>query len=86
MSYAMLMELTSELMILELINRIVICTFEAVCLQGGNNVLVGPGGATPGKRAMGLKVVSCKLVNWQSDPESGRISIQNASDLGFWRY
>jgi uncharacterized RDD family membrane protein YckC len=46
--------LTSELLLLELTHRVVVCFFEAYCLYKG--------GATPGKSILGLRVLYCQEV------------------------
>lgn len=53
-------DLTSDFVILESIHRLVVCVFEALCLHRGFGGR--PGGATPGKYLMGLRVVSCHQV------------------------
>ncbi|KAM3967757.1 protein FAM8A1 [Aphomia sociella] len=57
--YKYAMELTSEILFLEVIYRILVCIFEAFCLCGS----VGrTGGATPGKALLGLRVVTASAV------------------------
>lgn len=57
--YKYAMELTSEILFLEIIYRILVCIFEAFCLSGS----VGrTGGATPGKALLGLRVVTASAV------------------------
>lgn len=57
--YKYAMELTSEILFLEVIYRVLVCIFEAFCLCGS----VGrTGGATPGKALLGLRVVSASAV------------------------
>ncbi|CAH2050837.1 unnamed protein product, partial [Iphiclides podalirius] len=57
--YKYAMELTSEILFLEVIYRILVCIFEAFCLCGS----VGrTGGATPGKALLGLRVVTATAV------------------------
>ncbi|CAH2102140.1 unnamed protein product [Euphydryas editha] len=57
--YKYAMELTSEILLLEIIYRILVCIFEAFCLSGS----VGrTGGATPGKALLGLRVVTASAV------------------------
>ena len=75
----------------------VVCVFEALCTHRGP--LGIPGGATPGKLIMGLKIVKChqvvnllldELINYinyiiyQIVPLGlNRVQVQPASDLGF---
>lgn len=70
---------TSELIALEIMNRIMITIFETLCLCKGIGGAVG--GATPGKRMLGLKVVSCLHVT--SQPH-GRVLVCPAKDIGFF--
>lgn len=57
--YKYAMELTSEILFLEFIYRILVCIYEAFCLSGS----VGrTGGATPGKALLGLRVVTASAV------------------------
>lgn len=58
-----IVDLTSDFFILESIHRLVVCGFEALCLHRGFGGR--PGGATPGKYIMGLRVVSCHQVRDQ---------------------
>lgn len=53
------MELTSEILFLEVIYRILVCIFEAFCLSSS----VGrTGGATPGKALLGIRIVTASAV------------------------
>lgn len=70
---------TSELIALEIMNRIMITIFETLCLCKGIGGAVG--GATPGKRMLGLKVVSCLHVIPQAN---GRVLVCPAKDIGFF--
>lgn len=70
---------TSELIALEIMNRIMITIFETLCLCKGIGGAVG--GATPGKRMLGLKVVSCLHVTPQAN---GRVLVCPAKDIGFF--
>ncbi|XP_042228015.1 LOW QUALITY PROTEIN: protein FAM8A1-like [Homarus americanus] len=77
--YKMALEMMSEILVLELIHRIGTCVFEALCLHRGTG---GPGGATPGKRAVGLRVVRCE---WVAPTGGDHALIFPATDLGFGR-
>ncbi|XP_048729166.1 protein FAM8A1-like [Ostrea edulis] len=70
---------TSELIALEIVNRMMITVFETLCLSKGIGGVVG--GATPGKRMLGLKVVSCIHVIPQTH---GRVIVCPARDIGFF--
>lgn len=71
------LQFTQEIMVLELVHRMVVCVFEALCTHRGPPGM--PGGATPGKVIMGLKIVRCNQVL----PLGGaRVRIVPASDLG----
>ena len=54
------LELTSDIVFLELMLRVVVCIFEAVCTFRG--AAGSPGGATPGKLVMGLRIFKCDQV------------------------
>ncbi|XP_062573167.1 protein FAM8A1-like [Saccostrea cucullata] len=71
--------ITSELIALEVVNRMMITVFETLCLCKGLGGMVG--GATPGKRMLGLKVVSCIHVTPQAQ---GKILVCPARDIGFF--
>ena len=63
------LDLTSDIVFLEMIHRLVVCIFEAVCTYRGT--VGSPGGATPGKLVMGLRIFRCDRV--------GRISFREAA-------
>ncbi|KOB77561.1 Protein FAM8A1 [Operophtera brumata] len=56
--YKFAMELTSDILFLEVIYRIIVCIYEAFCLCGAGRT----GGATPGKALLGLRVVTVSAV------------------------
>ncbi|TRY69440.1 hypothetical protein TCAL_05081 [Tigriopus californicus] len=53
-------ELTSDIVLLEIIHRFVVCIFEILCTFKGPAAI--PGGATPGKLLMGLRIYKCDNV------------------------
>ncbi|CAG4954083.1 protein FAM8A1 [Colias croceus] len=57
--YQYAMELTSEILLLEIIYRVLVCIYEAFCLSSSTGRL---GGATPGKALLGLRVVTATAV------------------------
>ncbi|KAJ0182296.1 hypothetical protein K1T71_001665 [Dendrolimus kikuchii] len=57
--YKYAMELTSDILFLEFIYRILVCIYEAFCLCGN---IGRTGGATPGKALLGLRVVTATAV------------------------
>ena len=59
------LEFTSDFAFLEMIHRLIVCVFEALCLHRSTGS--HPGGATPGKLMLGLRVVSCTQVGWTND-------------------
>lgn len=77
LDYKFALQITSEIFILELIHRVVVCFFEALCLHQGTN---GIGGATPGKSLLGLRVVSCESVQ---PLQGSRVLVWPAGDIGF---
>jgi len=77
LDYNLALQFTQEILILELIHRLVVCVFEALCTHRGPLGL--PGGATPGKVIMGLKIVKCNQV---TPLGVNRVRVTPASDLG----
>ncbi|XP_043467112.1 protein FAM8A1 [Leptopilina heterotoma] len=78
--YKMAVELTSSILILELVHRVIVCIFEAFWLQRG---LYGHiGGATPGKSVMGLRVVQCRNVIPVERPDGEVVLVSPGTDLG----
>ncbi|XP_030022156.1 protein FAM8A1 [Manduca sexta] len=57
--YKYAMELTSGILFLEVIYRMLVCVYEAFCLCGS---IGRTGGATPGKVLLGLRVVTASAV------------------------
>lgn len=70
------LEVTSEIVTLEVIHRFVVCLFEAVCVSHGT---LAPGGATPGKSIMRLRVVSCSSVDQM---DNNHVRVIPARDIG----
>lgn len=77
LDYNLAVQFTQEILILELIHRLVVCVFEALCTHRGPLGL--PGGATPGKVIMGLKIVKCSQV---TPLGLNRVRVSPAADLG----
>lgn len=79
--FATAMEVTSDILLLEIIHKFIVCIFEALCTHRG--IRGHPGGATPGKFLMGLRIYTCDQI--ATMPERDRIQIIPATDLGvFW--
>lgn len=76
LNYKLALEVTSEIVILEVIHRILVCLYETICLHQGTD---SPGGRTPGKGVFGLKVVSCASVE---EIGESRIRVYPAGDIG----
>lgn len=76
LNYRMALEVTSEVMCLELIHRVLVCLYETICLHQGTD---SPGGRTPGKSVFGLRVVSCANIE---DIGENRIRVYPAGDIG----
>uniref|UniRef100_A0A1B6JWX9 RDD domain-containing protein n=1 Tax=Homalodisca liturata TaxID=320908 RepID=A0A1B6JWX9_9HEMI len=84
MDYKVALQMTHNIMILEIIHRIVVCIFETFWLAGG--VAGRVGGATPGKSMMGLRVVRCESVLPLSDNDE-TVIVHPGSDLGLgWSF
>lgn len=80
--YKMAIEVTYGTMLLEIINRIIVCICEALWLQRGMNGRIG--GTTPGKSIMGLRVVQCRSVVPAERPDDpDMVYVQPGTDLGF---
>jgi len=77
LDYNLAVQFTQEILILELIHRLVVCVFEALCTHRGPLGL--PGGATPGKVIMGLKIVKCNQV---TPLGLNRVRVSPAADMG----
>jgi len=71
------LQFTQEILVLELVHRMVVCVFEALCTHRGPPGM--PGGATPGKVIMGLKVIRCNQV---VPLGLNRVRVIPATDLG----
>ncbi|KAF0299277.1 Protein FAM8A1 [Amphibalanus amphitrite] len=80
MSYTLAMEMTSELLMLEMVNRVSVCWFEALCLRCGAWGV--PGGATPGKYLVGVRVVRC---DWVAPSLDDHVVLAPGGDLGLAR-
>jgi len=59
------LQFTQEILVLELVHRMVVCLFEALCTHRGPPGM--PGGATPGKVIMGLRIIRCNQVRSPPD-------------------
>lgn len=75
--YGLAVRFTQEILILELVHRVVVCIFEALCTQRGPMGI--PGGATPGKVIMGLKIIKAEEVIALG---GNRVRVTPASNLG----
>ena len=80
-AYQLAYELTSEILIIESIHRLLVVAFETVCLARAAGPNRGVGGSTPGKAIMGLKVISCTQLD---DLGNGTIRVVPAGDIGFF--
>ncbi|XP_067665879.1 protein FAM8A1-like [Haliotis asinina] len=69
--------ITSEVIAMEIVNRLLITMFETLCLRQGIGTI---GGSTPGKRLLGLKVVSCSDI---IDVGHNRILVYPAQNIGW---
>lgn len=79
--YKMALEMTYGMLILEMIHRVIVCTFETFWLQHGVNGCIG--GATPGKSLMGLRVVQCRNVIPVDRPDDPNlVLVSPGTDLG----
>jgi len=78
LDYNAAVQFSSELLIIELMHRVIVCLYEAMCTSRGPQG--NQGGATPGKFIMGLRVIRCH----QLIPTGGnRILVNPGGNLGF---
>eukprot|EP00088_Acartia_fossae_P024896 TRINITY_DN2573_c1_g1_i4.p1 TRINITY_DN2573_c1_g1~~TRINITY_DN2573_c1_g1_i4.p1 ORF type:complete len:313 (-),score=39.07 TRINITY_DN2573_c1_g1_i4:263-1201(-) len=78
MDYNAAVQFSSELLLIELMHRVIVCLYEAMCTSRGP--AGNQGGATPGKFIMGLRVIKCH----QLIPAGGnRVLITPGGNLGF---
>jgi len=73
------LQFTQEILVLELVHRMVVCLFEALCTHRSVGPPGVPGGATPGKVVMGLRIIKCNQV---SSLGGNRVRVLPATDLG----
>ncbi|KAJ8683507.1 hypothetical protein QAD02_019299 [Eretmocerus hayati] len=78
--YKMLLDLTSGILVLELIHKIFVCMYEVAWLQHGRNGRVG--GATPGKSLMGIRVIQCHSIQSVGRPDEELVLVNSGTDLG----
>ncbi|ESO99171.1 hypothetical protein LOTGIDRAFT_142019, partial [Lottia gigantea] len=69
--------ITTEVIAMEIINRLLITMFETMCLRHGIGTI---GGATPGKRLLGLKLIKAEQI---IDRGNGLILVAPATDVGW---
>uniref|UniRef100_A0A2C9LKG6 RDD domain-containing protein n=1 Tax=Biomphalaria glabrata TaxID=6526 RepID=A0A2C9LKG6_BIOGL len=79
MDYERAFAITFDVIVLEILNRILITIFETLCLYRPQ-LRPGGAGATPGKRLLGLKVVSCDQVQSLGH---GQVMVSPAGPLSF---
>lgn len=77
--YEKMLGFTSELIALEVVNRVCITLVETLCLRQGYAGAIG--GATPGKKIMQLRVVSYNEI---TDLRNGYILVHGERDPGFF--
>ncbi|KAK9505971.1 hypothetical protein O3M35_009924 [Rhynocoris fuscipes] len=84
LEYKTILKMTEDIVLLELVHRVVVCFFETFWLQGGTNGRIG--GASPGKSVMGLRVIRCdsvdRLENNGDADDNNWVLVQPGTDLG----
>lgn len=75
------MEATYDILLLETIHKFLVCVFETLCTHRGTRRR--PGGATPGKLIVGIRIYHFDQI--VSTAEQGVVQIVPAADLGFYR-
>ena len=95
-AYRLALELTSEIIVIESIHRVIVIVYETIFLMTNlfttprpGRASLTPGASTPGKYIMGLKVVSCVKVEDVRFPGANSIDDQfirvtPSGDIGFW--
>lgn len=79
MAYKTFLQITQDIVILEMIHRLVVCAFETFWLSGGYNGRIG--GSTPGKNIMGLRVIMCDSSTSLND-RNERVVVKPGTNLG----
>ncbi|KAL4238839.1 RDD [Mactra antiquata] len=79
LDYDKMFSLTTELIALEVVNRLCITLVEAMCLRRGYAGSIG--GATPGKKIMQLRVISFTEIR---NARNGNILVVGARNPGFF--
>lgn len=83
--YKVAFELTSEILIIELIHRLITIVYETYFLA--SNLFpnrIATGAATPGKLLMNLRVVSCTSLEEVQVNNEDLIKVSPAREIGFW--
>lgn len=83
--YKVAFELTSEILIIELIHRVLVIIYETIFLS--NNLFTNRirfGAATPGKLLLNLRVVSCTSLEEVYIGNEELIKVFPAQEIGFW--
>ena len=79
-AYQFAIELTSEILVIETVHRFIVILFETVFLMRNLAFANDNGGSTPGKKIMGLRVVSCSEIR---ELPGDRIRVTPAGNVGF---
>lgn len=80
--------LSTELLYAEILTKFIVCVYEALWIMSGN---AQPGGGTPGKKCMGLRVLLVEAVVSIQNSEraqtnnTDRVIIFPAQNIGFQR-
>lgn len=75
--YSQLFNLASELIVLELVTKVLVCVYETLWTMEGHNNM---GGATPGKLVMGIRILfvdSVVIVDQEPVPPGGNVPAVN---------
>lgn len=79
-TYQFAIELTSEILVIETVHRFIVILFETVFLMRNLAFANDEGGSTPGKKIMGLRVVSCSEIR---ELPGDRIKVTPGGNIGF---
>lgn len=79
-TYQLAVELTSEILVIESVHRFIVIIFETIFLMRNLAFSNGNGGSTPGKKIMGLRVISCYEIQ---ELPGDRVKVTPAGNIGF---
>lgn len=79
-TYQLAIELTSEILVIESVHRFIVIIYETIFLMKNLAFPNDNGGSTPGKKIMGLRVISCSELQ---ELPGDRIKVTPGGNIGF---